>query len=168
MPVTQTENGGGFYTENRDGAAISPQPGVQNFLIYVLVQSIVILFQLLGGLGGYTFFGNIFLGLTVLCSLACLAIVSMTSDIDFAKTRVLGWWTVFPFVIGLLSLGFSWYFTWIIWWLIGGSMLAKKIAGDTEIEDLAKNNTEFPPPPAPTAGQVYNDVLRQATEGEDI
>ncbi len=133
-----------------ENASLAPRPGAQNIMVYMIVNSLMVVLQLLGGWAGYTFFGNVFLGCTVILAFVCLAIVVTEKNTDFAKGRELGWWTLMPVLIGFISLGFSWYFTWICWWAMFIAMMNKKIIGDDELEQEERKKHETAPmPPLP-------------------
>ena len=115
----------------------------QNILINILMNVLVVV-QLLGGWGGYTFFGNIFLGFSVFLGLLCILFLIIVDNKTFAKGHIIGWWSFFPLVIGLISLGFGWYFTWLVYSFIFGSMLIKKLIGDATLKfeaDLGSPST---------------------------
>lgn len=131
-----------------EGAVIAPQPGMQNVLIYSSVNGFMIILQLLGGWFGFPFFGNIFLGCTVLLGIICLAMTTMETNITYAKTHRIGWWMLFPLVIGFISLGFGWYFTWVIFWAMFTSMSIKKILGDDELKQQEMRENTVPMPPS--------------------
>lgn len=168
MSVTQTENGGGSYKENIDGAAIMPNPGPQNIRIYVTVNLIMLILQLLGGWAGYKFFGNLFLGGTIILALVSLAMVTMEPNKRFAENHTWGWWSFTPVILGFISLGFSWYFCWLVWWGIALGIFIKKTIGDKEIADAAlpTSTAETVSTPLRTDAERYNEVLRQVEDGE--
>lgn len=133
-------------TNTMDNASVAPRPGAQNVTIYVCINAFMIVLQLLGGWAGYTFFGNMFLGCTVILSFVCLSIVTMEKNTDYAKRRELGWWNFMPILVGFISLGFSWYFTWVCWWAMCIAMVTKKIVGDEELQEEQRKSKTVPVP----------------------
>ena len=129
--------------------AEKPDHTMQNLTVYISVNTLMVVLQLLGGIYGYKFFGNIFFGLSLILAFVCMAVVSMTDNKTFAKTHILGWWSFYPLIIGFVSLGFGWYGTWLLWWGICFSMVAKKIIGQNELENEVVVESGAGPLPVP-------------------
>ena len=122
---------------------------MQNLTIYISVNTLMVVLQLLGGYMEYKFCANLFFGITLILGFVCTAVVMLIDNKTFAKTHVIGWWSFYPLFIGLVSFGFGWYFTGLEWWAIGGLMISKKIIGESELDNEVVVETGAGPLPVP-------------------
>ena len=140
---------------------------MQNLGVYAVVNSLMIALQLLGGWAGYTFFGNIFLGLTIIMGLVCVMIVTFTENKLFARTHISGWWNYVPVGTGLISLGFGWYFTWLVWWGIFVAMMWKKDIGDAELKAEARKEKDQVEPIQRTNDPIETVIVEHWNDYKD-
>ena len=122
---------------------------MQNLMIYISVNTLMIVLQLLGGYMEYKFFANIFFGITLILGVVCTLVCMATDNKTFTKTHILGWWSFFPLVIGFISLGFGWYGTWLMWWAMCIAMTCKKIIGQNELDNEVVEVSGAGPLPVP-------------------
>jgi hypothetical protein len=119
---------------------------------WIGVHAGLLILQILGGWFGYTFPTNIFLGVTLILAVVMTAIALTVSNTVYAKQRTWAWYTFLPFLVGFVSLGFGWFFTWLVWWGIFLTQITKKTMGDKELEESKIRDTSgagsIPVPPS--------------------
>ena len=152
-----------------DSASVTPTPEpnqkMQNLTIYISVNSLMVLLQLLGGWGEYTFFGNIFFGLSIILLFVSIAVVSTTDNKIFAKTHILGWWNLLPLLQGFVSLGFGWWTCWIVWWSIFVMMMTKKLIADAAVAKTVVESGAGSVPVSPIMTDPAADEIRETWNG---
>ena len=136
-----------------------------NITIYVIVNFFLLTLQIIEGAFGISFAGNLFLGLSIILFLLAALVVAVTPNKDFAKTRKLGWWSVFPLLQGFVSVGFGWWFCWILWLSIFAMMMTKKLIADAEIAKAVVKSGAGSVPVSPILTDPAADEIRETWNG---